>query len=345
MSNRPSASGGMPANDLDHHQAAAEHSAMRQGLLYGVLAYGWWGLIPLYFKTVHHVRPIEILAHRVVWSCLLLAVVISVGRRWQSFLTALGNRHVLLTLAVTTALIATNWFTYIYAIDATRLLQASLGYFITPLANVCLGVVFLQERLSRLQIVSIAVAVVGVVMLAVLGGEFPWISLGLATSFSLYGLLRKTVKIDGLMGLFIETLILLPLSSAMLGWFLVEGDAAFRLDDPATDGLLMLGGVVTAVPLLAFAAAARRLRMSTLGFLQYLAPSVQFLLAVLAFGEPFSRWQIASFGCIWTAIGLYSLDSLLPYWRPQHDRRVDAAVTELETPVADAVDGLENSQA
>lgn len=321
----------------------AERAATRRGLGYGLLAYAWWGMIPLYFKSVRHVPPWEVLAHRVLWSCVLLALVITVGRRWNLFVQALANRRALLTLAATTALIATNWFTYITAITAGDVLQASLGYFITPLANVMLGVIFLHEQMRRLQVVAIVIAVAGVVMLAVLGGEFPWIALTLAVSFSLYGLLRKTVEVDGLLGLFIETMFLLPLACLALGWLSLNGRGAFRLDNLPTDGLLMLGGAVTAVPLLSFAAAARRLRLATLGFLQYLAPSLQFLLAVLVFGEPFSRWQIASFACIWFAIVLYTLDSLGPYWRAVAIWGPETPPPPIDMPVADAVDGLESS--
>lgn len=329
---------------LQPGRSAHDPHATRQGFLFGILAYGWWGLIPLYFKTVAHVPPIEILGHRVVWSCALLAIVVTATKRWRVFVRALGNRKVLGILATTTALIATNWFIYIYAISVDKVLQASLGYFITPLANVALGVAFLREHVSRLQYVAIAIAAVGVVTLALLGGEIPWIALGLAVSFSFYGLLRKTVDIDGLLGLFIETLILLPWAAGLLGWIECEGAGAFRLADPGTAALLMLGGVVTAVPLLAFAAAARRLKLSTLGFLQYLAPSVQFLLAVLAFREPFSGWQIASFGCIWGAIVLYSLDSFRATRAARAPHAEDETLPAIEEPVADAIDGLESCE-
>jgi chloramphenicol-sensitive protein RarD len=316
------------------------HEIARQGLLYGLLAYGWWGLIPLYFKTVDHIPPLEVLAHRVVWSCAILTLVITISRRWSSFRRALSDRRALATLAVTTLLIATNWFTYIYAIGSGNVLQASLGYFITPLANVLLGVVFLQERIGRLQILAVAIAVVGVVTLALLGGAFPWIAMTLAVSFSFYGLLRKTVAVDGLVGLFIETLFLLPPALGAIAVLTFAGQGAFRLDTPGVDGLLILGGVVTTIPLLSFAAAARRLRLSTLGFLQYLAPTIQFLLAIVAFGEPFSRWQIASFGCIWMAIALYTLDSLVPYLRAQALFGSAVPTPTIDTPVADAIDGL-----
>lgn len=336
----------LPAG-LDNATAppAAAHDPARQGLLYGLLAYGWWGLIPLYFKAVDHVPPLEVLAHRIVWSCAILAVVITLGRRWGGFFRALANRRALATLAVTTVLIATNWFTYIYAIGSGNVLQASLGYFITPLANVLLGIVFLHERIRRLQAAAVAIAVAGVLALALLGGEFPWIALTLAVSFSFYGLLRKTVEVDGLVGLFVETLLLLLPAAGGLALLAFTGGGVFRLDAPGTDALLMLGGAVTAVPLLSFAAAARRLRMATLGFLQYLAPTLQFLLAVAVFGEPFSRWQIASFGCIWTAIALYSLDSLGPYLRAQRLAPAGAPVEVVDEPIidaptADAVDGL-----
>ncbi|HEV3138158.1 MAG TPA: EamA family transporter RarD [Pirellulales bacterium] len=280
----------------------------RQGVIYGVLSYGLWGLIPLYFKLVAHVSPLEVLAHRVLWSLVLLAIVITLLRRWGNLLPALRSRKVLLTLCASTLLLSLNWFTYIYAVSTNQVVAASLGYFLNPLVNVLIGVTLLKERMRRWQSASVLLAGVGVAMLGA-----PPIALTLALSFAFYALLRKTVAVDGLLGLFIETLLLLPLSVGFIVYLEATHVAAFVVSDAATCGKLMASGVVTAVPLLLFTAAARRLRFSTLGFLQYLAPTIQFGLAVTRFGEPMTAEKLAAFGCIWMAVAIYSIDSLRSY--------------------------------
>jgi chloramphenicol-sensitive protein RarD len=199
----------------------------RKGLVYALGAYGLWGLIPLYFKTISNVSPLEILAHRVVWSFLLLAVIVTACRRWTELSAVLRSRKVVLTLLATTGLIAVNWLTYIYAVSANQVLQSSLGYFITPLMNVLLGVLFLKERLRTNQVLSILLAIVGVLNLGIVGGRLPWIALLLSISFSFYGLLRKTVAADGLLGLFVETLLLFPLAVSYIVWIEQRGMAVF----------------------------------------------------------------------------------------------------------------------
>jgi chloramphenicol-sensitive protein RarD len=211
-------------------------------------------------------------------------------------------------------LIAVNWFFYIYSVDQRQVVQASLGYFITPLVSVGLGMIFFHERLRRLQAVALALALVGVVILTVAVGELPWIALILAGSFGLYGLLRKAAPVDGLVGLSVETSLLLPLATGFLLW--PEGAGIFGHHGWELDMLLVCSGVVTAVPLMCFAQAARRLPLSALGFLQYLSPSVQFLLAVLAFHEDFEAEKAISFGCIWAALALFSIDAVRAYRLP-----------------------------
>jgi chloramphenicol-sensitive protein RarD len=277
----------------------------RQGVVYGILAYGWWGLIPLYFKWVAHVAPQEILAQRVVWSFVLLAVVITALRRWKALWPALAAGPIVRMLAASTLLLAVNWFTYIYAVSTNQVVEASLGYFLNPLVNVVIGVSILKERLRPWQLASIVLAGLGV---AILGA--PPIAVVLALSFAFYGLLRKKVAVDGLLGLFIETVLLVPLALAYIGYLASTGSAAFVPSDPLTCAKLMASGVVTAVPLLFFTGAARRLRFSTLGFLQYLAPTIQFLLAVFLFHEELSTVKLIALSCIWTAVGLYSYDTL-----------------------------------
>jgi len=279
------------------------------GIFYGIAAYVSWGIFPLYFKTVASVPPVEVLAHRALWSFVVLAVLVGLLGRWKELWRELRSRKLLLMLAMSTLFIAANWLTFIYAVTSGQVLQASLGYFINPLVNVLLGVVFLRERLRSRQTLSIGLAVIGVLVLTELVGEVPWIALALASTFSLYALMRKLMPVDGLVSLTVETLVMAPVGLAYLGYL-----AAATPRDPlevGTVGLLMLSGPITTVPLLFFGAAARRLRLSTMGFLQYLSPTLQFLLAVLAFGEPFSSAQVLSFACIWAAVLIYAVDSLI----------------------------------
>ncbi len=285
-----------------------DESESGYGILCGIAAYGSWGIVPLYFKTVASVSPVEVLAHRAVWSFIMLAVLVGLLGRWREFWGELHSHKLLLLLASSTLFIGVNWLTFIYAVTNGQVLQASLGYFINPLVNVMFGVLFLRERLRTRQTLSIGLALVGVLVLTVLVGDVPWVALTLAFSFSLYALMRKFMPVDGVMSLTAETLIMAPVGLAYLGYL-----AAATTREPlglATMGLLTFSGPITTVPLLFFGAAVRRLRLSTLGILQYLSPSLQFLLAVLAFGEPFSSAQLLSFGCIWAAVLLYALDSL-----------------------------------
>ena len=294
----------------------------RQGVIYGILSYGLWGLVPLYFKLVSEVWPPEVVAQRIWWSFLLLAIVMTLVGRWREVLPALRSRPIMLALGTSTLLLAFNWFVYIYAVSTNQVVEASLGYFLNPLVNVVLGVVILKERLRRWQLGSVALACAG---MAILGA--PWIAVSLAVSFAFYGLLRKQVAVDGLLGLFVETLLLAPAALAFIGYLAATGSSAFVTSDPAMCATLAASGVVTAVPLLLFAAAARRLRFATLGFLQYLAPTIQFLLAVFYFGEPLSTAKLAALACIWTAVAVYSLDAL----RMLKSRR-DARQSELLEP-------------
>lgn len=277
---------------------------------YGLVAYLWWGFVPLYFRAVRSVPADEILAHRVVWSFVLLAILSRWFHRWPVALAALRDRRILLTLLLSTALIAINWLTFIWSILDERLIEASLGYFMSPLVNVALGVVFLRERLRAWQGVSVALATVGVGYLTLRYGQVPWIALILATSFGFYGLVRKTARVDSLVGLTLETMLLAPAMGLYLLVLTLAGDGVFAQGPPRLSLLLVLGGVVTAVPLLCFAAAARRLRLATVGLLQYIAPTFQFFLAVVAFGEPFTQAHAISFTLIWCALAIYSIDAI-----------------------------------
>ena len=278
------------------------------GLALGVGAYTLWGVLPLYIHLLKGVPALQVLAHRVLWSLVLLAVIIVIFRRARPIFAAARGRTLLLLLG-SALLIAVNWIVYIWAVQNDHVLEASLGYFINPLINVALGFAFLGERLRRIQGVAIAIAAAGVRVLAVSGGGALWISLALAISFGLYGLLRKVAAIDALGGLTIETLLLAPFSLALLVHASQAGTGAFG-QTTHLDLLLILAGVVTAAPLLMFAAAARRMPLATLGLLQYIAPSLQFAEAVLVFGEPVRTVHIATFALIWTGCALYAFDSI-----------------------------------
>ncbi len=283
----------------------------RGGLVYGLLAYGLWGLVPLYFKALGSVPPIQILAHRIVWSVVFLTVLLTFRRRWPDMLRCLRSPKLLAMLAVSSVLIAANWYIYIYGVSNNKVIQTSQGYYIVPFINVLLGVFIFRERLRLWQWVAVVLAGLGVLIPVISLGEFPGIALGLAASFGLYGLVRKVAVVDSLIGLSIETLFLVPAALAALTYWWHSGSLMFADGHSIRDGLLMSAGVVTAIPLLCFGLAARRLRMSTLGFLQYLAPSLQFLQAVLFLQEGFSPIKAVSFGFIWTALAVYSLDSVL----------------------------------
>jgi chloramphenicol-sensitive protein RarD len=277
----------------------------RAGLIYGLSAYVMWGFIPLYFHAVSNVQPLIVLYYRIIWSALFMAAVVSARREWKSIWPALRNGRSLLLLCAGAMLIALNWLIFIYAVATKQLLQASLGYFINPLLSIALGMIFLRERLRGWQWLAVLIALGAVVNLALRGGGFPWLAVSLAGSFGLYGLVRKSVDINSLHGLTIESAILFPIAAVMLTvWH----------TDPIprhTMGLLSLSGVITAVPLLCFGAALRRLQLSTMGFLQYVGPTLQFLVAICLFQEPLDRGKLSSFALCWLAIAVYVADSLL----------------------------------
>ena len=279
--------------------------AAQSGLLYGFGAYFSWGFVPLYFRALAEVSPWIILCHRVVWSALFLGLIVSAKREWRMIRPVLGHVRSVLMLSLGAVLIASNWLVFIYAVATKQVLQASLGYFINPLFSIALGVFFLNERLRKRQWLAVAIAGAAVINLALRGTHFPWIALGLAGSFGLYGLVRKQINIHSLHGLLVETSVLLPLAIVVL-----FGSHAARTS-PSSIVLLSLSGVVTAVPLLMFGAAVRRLPLSTMGFLQYIGPTLQFLVAVLLFREPLEPSKLASFALCWIAIAVYVADSIL----------------------------------
>ena len=289
---------------------ADDHSRTRAGLWLGLAAYLIWGVMPLYFKLLARVPAPEIVAHRILWSLVFLGVLVALWRRWSAIRAASATGKVLITLIVTALLIAVNWLVYIYAVVSGNVLEGSLGYYLNPLVNVLLGVVLLKEKLTRAQAFACLLAGAGVAVLAAGAGSGLWISLTLAISFASYGFLRKIVSVDALEGLWLETAILAPAALAYVLWLQQSGAGRFGRLGLETDLYLVLGGAVTATPLLLFTAAARRLPYSTLGFLQYVAPSLQFLLAVLVFGEPFTRAHAFCFGAIWTALAIFGVEGV-----------------------------------
>ena len=287
---------------------------MRGGLFLGIGAYAIWGLLPLYLRLLREVPSGQVLAHRVVWSLLLLLGVVLVMRRGGAILRAARGRTLAL-LCASAVLIAINWLVYIWSVQHGHVLEASLGYFINPLVNVALGLIVLRERIAPVQAVAVAVAAVGVVILGIdgvsSGGGALWISLTLALSFGGYGLIRKVAAIDALGGLTVETALLLLPSLGVIAFAQAGGPGAFG-HDHRLDLVLRLAGVVTAVPLLLFAAAARRLRYSTMGLLQYIAPTLQFLEAVLLFREPLRPVHLVTFALIWLGCAIYAIGARRP---------------------------------
>ena len=286
------------------------HDESRVGLIWGLAAYVSWGFVVLYFKAVASVPALEVLAHRIVWSVVILGVLLALRGRLRDNLATAYRPRALATLLVTTALIAVNWFTFIWAVAHEQALQASLGYYINPLVNVVLGYVFLRERHAPLRWVSVGLATVAVGVLVVQQGTVPVVALVLAFSFGFYGLLRKTMPVDALVGLTVETKLLLPLAIGWLAWRASQGEMVFLSGDARIDLLLVAAGLVTAIPLLCFANAARRLDYATVGLLQYIAPSMQFVIAVKVFGEPLQPAQFTAFVLIWIALALYSYEAL-----------------------------------
>lgn len=283
-----------------------------------------WGISPIYWKSLGGLPAFEILLHRVVWSFFFVIPIVLMQKRWSELISTFKNIRSLLTMLATTLLVAVNWLVFIWAINNGLVLQTSLGYYINPLLSVLLGVILLKERLRRAQAISAVLAGAGVLYLSVHMGQFPWVALALASSFALYGLIRKITPVSALIGLTIETLLLLPPSTGYLLYLLTQGQGAFLHLGHHTDLLLMASALVTALPLLLFALGARRLHLSTVGFMQYIVPSCFFLFAVFLFKEPISRVQILTFLAIWTALAIYSADSMLLHRKLSILHRKDA---------------------
>ena len=292
-------------------QTESQAYSMNKGVLYAFVSYVIWGFLPIYWKALPSVPALEILSHRVVWSFLFLLLVLAYKNYWHWIGPAVRDRRTLLTFVAATTMLAINWLVYIWAVKANHVVESSLGYFINPLINVVLGVIFLRERLRPWQLVAVGIAAAGVLYLTVAVGSLPWIGLTLGFSFGSYGLLRKQAQLNSLEGLTFETgLLFLP----TLGYLFYQeqmGVGAFGHATLLTTFMLIFAGVVTALPLLLFAAGARRIPLSTLGFIQYVTPTLQFLLGVFLYGETLTLARLWGFCLIWLALLLYSTEGIL----------------------------------
>ncbi len=286
----------------------------KSALLAGIVAFVTWGLVPIYWKLLRFVPAAEILAHRFVWTCVFMVLLLSWQRRWPEVLATVRSRRTALFCAGSGLAIAINWYFFIWAVNAGHVLETSLGYFMTPLVNVLFGALFLRERLSRAQLASVLLATGAVCYLTFGFGRLPWVALILCFSFGLYGLLRKVSGAAAIPGLFVETTFILPLALGALLYFGANGTLRFGLATPGLSALLVSTGIVTGLPLIWFAHAARHLRLTTLGFLQYLAPSCTFFLGIFAFHEPFRTAQMVTFALIWVALAIFTADAV-KRWR------------------------------
>ncbi|MBS1254394.1 MAG: Protein RarD [Deltaproteobacteria bacterium] len=279
------------------------------GVVYALLTYGSWGLLPIYWKLLYTASALEILAHRMLWSMVFVFLLLAVQKRLNEILELLKTPRYIWLLLVTSILLGLNWFVYIYAVNTDRVIEASLGYYINPLFNVLMGFLFLRERLNVLQSLALGLAALGVLIYLWDFGSLPWIALMLAVTFALYGLVRKIITVKPLVGLFIEAVLLSPLAVLLIGFWQVDGSANFG-NQWDTDLLLLGAGVVTSLPLLWFVNAAKRLRYSTMGLFQYFSPSLSLVLGVFFFNETFTQTHLITFSLIWSGLAIFSINTL-----------------------------------
>jgi len=306
------AAGPIVLSTISAESAAEAESRARSGLLVGLFCYFIWGFLPLMFDLLKDVGSISIVANRTVWSLLFVGAILVAGRRLGEVRTALRDPKTLRSMLISSVLLAANWLIYVWAVETGQVLEGSFGYFINPMVNVGIGMLFLGERQKPWQLVSIAVALVAIAIQWVGIGRIPFVALGLALTFGFYGFFRKTAKVPSASGLFVETLILIPLAVGWLIYTIVQEGGLGTMGVPGNAGLLILTGPATAVPLLLFAFAVQRLRLTTIGMLQYIGPTIQFLLAIFVLHETFNGLLLLSFGLIWVALLIYCADSL---WR------------------------------
>ncbi len=299
-----------------------------KGVLFALAAYILWGFFPLYFKAIQQVSALQILAHRIAWGFVFTLAVVLVLRQWKEFRASVFNRRTFLIYAGASVVLGINWFTYVWAVITNHVVESSLGYFINPIVSVLLGVIFLRERLRTFQWVAIAMVTAGVVYLTITFGQLPWISLLLAVTFGFYGLLKKIAPLGALHGITLETAVLTIPSLVYLLIVNANGTGTFGHSTPLLDFLLVLSGPVTAIPLLLFATGARRIPLTTIGLLQYIAPTLQFLLGVLVFHEPFDQSRLIGFMIIWLALVLFSVENLLARRRTPSTAPIPAEISE-----------------
>jgi chloramphenicol-sensitive protein RarD len=285
-----------------------DEERIRHGMLSAFLAFFLWGLLPIYFKLIEAVPALEVLAHRIIWAVPFGALIVAARKQWPEVRRVIGDRRTLGLLTITAVIIALNWLIYIYAVQQEQIFQSSLGYYINPLLFALVGVFFFGEKLSRNKTIAIGLAAVGVLVLTFSGEEVPVIALALAVLFTIYGTIRKQVVAGGMAGLFVETLILLPLALLYMGWAVDDGTAVFGAQGMSMSIALILAGPFTVLPLLFFALGARRLKLSTIGIMQFLAPTMHFLIG-LYYGEQFTLAHAICFGCIWIAVSLFAWDA------------------------------------
>ncbi|NMP30710.1 EamA family transporter RarD [Thalassotalea sp. M1531] len=290
--------------------SAQQSDSSNSGVINAIFAYLMWGFAPLYFKLLVDVGSVEILVHRVIWSTVLLLLIVIAIKKWRQFTLILADTKLLFKLTITAVILASNWFLFIWAVNNDHLLDASLGYYINPLLNVALGMIFLGERLRKWQSFAVALAVIGVGIQVVMLGTLPVISLLLAGTFGVYGLIRKKLHVDSFVGLLVESLMMLPIALIYWLWFIDSPTGNMLENSGHLNIILILAGVVTTAPLLCFTAAAKRLTLAALGFFQYIGPSIMFLLATFLYQEPLAPAKLATFAFIWTALVVFSLDSL-----------------------------------
>lgn len=301
-------------------EISLQASQTKQGVILALAAYGSWGVAPMYFKLIDSLSSLDILMHRIIWSVITLIILILAMQQWGKVREAIKSKKLLASLFFTGFLLAGNWFLFIWAVNNDHLLDASLGYYINPLLNVLLGFLFLGERLRPMQMFAVASALFGVILLIISYGKFPWIALVLAFSFGIYGLLRKKIPVESAPGLLIESTMLLPI--ALLYWPLFASDSATMINNNMNLNLILLcAGIVTTFPLVCFNAAAKRIQYSTLGFFQYIAPSMMFLLAVGLYGEPLDHARLITFGFVWFGLLIFSWDS----WRTYRKNKKNSA--------------------
>lgn len=302
----------------------------KSGIFYALAAFGLWAIAPMYFKAMSFIPPTEILAHRIIWSCLIVFVLIIAMGKTGKVKAVFKSKKAVLYMAISTVLIGLNWGTFIWAIANNKLLSASLGYYINPLISIVLGMIFFKEKLDRVRKAAVALCVIAVLFEVINFGSLPWIALLLAMTFGFYGLVRKKVAVDSFTGMAVETVLLLPISLIYL--FSIHTQTSNMFENPSlTNWLLFAAGPITMVPLMFFGAAANRVSLTTLGFFQYIGPSGMFILAVFLYDEPLAPAKLITFGLIWTALALLIFDSVRKLRKPEKLLNKDNTPPAFET--------------